>query len=247
MTNMVRNPSLNKLLTEGHIPVKTRKTLGEETAETLRELILLEKLAPGTSIPERDLAELLGISRTPMREAMRLLETEGLIEYTTTRRPYVANPTFDDIRQYLAVIGCLEALAGELACAAATDEQLQHIKALNDKMQSASNTEVVLNFFELDMQFHGTIVHASANAPLIDTHTHYNRRLFRARFVSSRMRLKRTQTLSQHQQITDALIARDKDRTAAELRGHIHSAVENIKLAFSVDKHTANKNEEDKL
>ena len=115
----------------------------------MRELILLEKLAPGTSIPERDLAELLGISRTPMREAMRLLETEGLIEYTATRRPYVANPTIDDICQYLTVIGSLEALGGELACTVATDKQLHHIKLLNDKMQPETNTEAALNFSNL--------------------------------------------------------------------------------------------------
>lgn len=232
---MVRNPSLSKLLADGHIPVKTRKSLGEETADTLRELILLEKLAPGTSIPERDLAELLGISRTPMREAMRLLETEGLIEYTATRRPYVANPTIEDICQYLAVIGSLEALGGELACTVATDNQLQDISVLNEKMQDTSDTEAALNFFELDMQFHSSIVQTSANIPLIETHKQYNRRLFRARFVSSRMRLKRTQTLAQHQRITDALLARNPDDTARELRGHLHSAVENIKLAFEAD------------
>ena len=244
---MARNSSLRKLLEDGHITVKTRKSLGEETADTLRDLILLEKLAPGTSIPERDLAELLGISRTPMREAMRLLETEGLIEYTTTRRPYVANPTFNDICEYLTVISCLEALAGELACTAAADEQLHHIKLLNDKMQSETNTEASLKFFELDMQFHSSIIHASANTPLIETHTQYNRRLFRARFVSSRMRLKRAQTLSQHQHITDALMARDKERTATELRGHVRSAVENIKFAFETDQNSTQINEEDKL
>ena len=161
---MVRNPSLSKLMEDGHIPLKARKSLGEETADTLRELILLEKLAPGTSVPERDLAELLGISRTPMREAMRLLETEGLIEYTSTRRPYVANPTFDDICQYLAVIGALEALGGELACQVASDMDLDKISALNDKMQQTSDTEAALSFFELDMQFHSSIVQATADA-----------------------------------------------------------------------------------
>lgn len=229
---MVRNPSLSKLMADGHIPLKARKSLGEETADTLRELILLEKLAPGTSVPERDLAELLGISRTPMREAMRLLETEGLIEYTATRRPYVANPTFDDICQYLAVIGALEALGGELACQVASDMELDKISALNDKMQQTSDTEAALSFFELDMQFHSSIVQASANAPLIETHRQYNRRLFRARFVSSRMRLKRSQTLAQHQRITDQLLARNAEATAKELRNHLFSAVENIKLAF---------------
>ena len=114
-------------------------------------------------------------------------------------------------------------------------------------MQSETNTEAALKFFELDMQFHSSIIHASANTPLIETHTQYNRRLFRARFVSSRMRLKRAQTLSQHQQITDALMARDKERTSAELRGHVRSAVENIKFAFEIDQNSTQINEEDKL
>ena len=114
-------------------------------------------------------------------------------------------------------------------------------------MQSETNTEAALKFFELDMQFHSSIIDASANTPLIETHTQYNRRLFRARFVSSRMRLKRAQTLSQHQHITDALMARDKERTATELRGHVRSAVENIKFAFETDQNSTLINEEDKL
>ena len=117
----------------------------------------------------------------------------------------------------------------------ATAEHLQAISVLNEKMQNTSDTEAALSFFELDMQFHSSIVQASANIPLIETHRQYNRRLFRARFVSSRMRLKRTQTLAQHQRITDALLARNAEATAYELRGHLHSAVENIKLAFEAD------------
>ncbi len=229
---MVRNPVLNKLLKEGDIPVKPRRSLSEETADTLRELILLEKVAPGTAIPERDLAELLGISRTPMREAMRLLEIEGLIEYSATRRPFVANPSIEMIKHYLSVIGSLEALGGELACAIATDAQLEHLQHLNAQMQNTSDTEDPLDFFKLDMDFHSSIVAYSANPPLIETHRQYNGRLFRARFVSSRMRLKRSQTLSQHQQITDALLERNASKTAQYLRNHLESAVENIENSY---------------
>ena len=70
---------LDTLKNEG--AVKPRQTLSEEAAETLREFILLGKLEPGTAVPERDLAEALGVSRTPLREALRLLENEGLVEY----------------------------------------------------------------------------------------------------------------------------------------------------------------------
>lgn len=233
---MVRNATLNKLLQNGDIPVKPRRSLGEETATTLRELILLEKLAPGTPIPERDLAELLGISRTPMREAMRLLETEGLIEYSATRRPFVANPSFELITHYLAVIGSLEALGGELACKMATVKQLEVINQLNLQMQQTSDTEDPLDFFKMDMRFHSNIVEFSANAPLIETHRQYNGRLFRARFLSSRMRPKRAQTLRQHQQITDALMARDHQKTAFHLRAHLNSAVDNIHNSFQSGK-----------
>ena len=78
---MRKGSSLSKIIADSDVQVAPRKSLREDTADALRELILLEKLPPGTSIPERDLAEAMGISRTPMREAMRMLESEGLIEY----------------------------------------------------------------------------------------------------------------------------------------------------------------------
>jgi len=225
---MGKSPALSSLISESDISVSQRKSLREETADTLRELILLEKLPPGTSIPERDLAEVMGISRTPMREAMRMLESEGLIEYTRTRRPFVANPSLDDISQNLQVIGMLEALAGELACVHASKAELREITRLNEFMQTHSDKAEPLVFFKADMDFHRTIVQASANAPLIETHRHYNARLFRARFVSSRLHVSRSNTLRQHQQITDALTARDKNAAAAELRAHLETAIENI-------------------
>jgi len=134
-----------------------------------------------------------------------MLESEGLIEYSRTRRPYIANPTFSVIRQNLLVLGTLEALAGELACTDASDKDLENIASLNSFMQENSDNADALTFFKVDMNFHRAIVEASGNAPLIETHRLYNARLFRARFVSSRMHVRRDNTLTQHQKITDAL------------------------------------------
>ena len=88
--------SLVSIVSKG-ASVPERRSLSAEAADTLRELILLEKLAPGTPVPERDLAEGLGISRTPLKDALRILETEGLIEYGPTRRPRIADPSLEAV------------------------------------------------------------------------------------------------------------------------------------------------------
>ena len=231
---MRKGSPLSKIIAESDVQVAPRKSLREDTADALRELILLEKLSPGTSIPERDLAEAMGISRTPMREAMRMLESEGLIEYSRTRRPFIANPSLSVIRQNLQVIGALEALAGELACSEASNEALEEISELNNFMQENSDKADALTFFEVDMKFHRAIVETSGNAPLIETHRHYNARLFRARFVSSRMHVSRENTLAQHQKITDALLNRDMMQAGIELRAHLETTITNI--ASTMDK-----------
>lgn len=205
-----------------------RKTLAEEAADTLRELILLEKLPPGKPVPERELAAALGISRTPMREALRLLEVEGLIEYSATRRPRVADPTLTELAQYLSVLGVLEGLAGEQACENATDGEIAAIGALCRKMEQTSNGDDPLEFFRTDMAFHRSIVEASRNPPLIETHRQYNARLWRARFISSRRRPDRPGTLRQHKEVYEAIARRDGEACAAALRRHLRTTVKNI-------------------
>jgi len=211
----------------GQVP--GRRSLGDDAADALRELILLEKLAPGTPVPERDLAEGLGISRTPLKDALRILETEGLIEYGPTRRPKVADPSLEEIAQNIDVLGALEALAGDLACQVATDADIAAIRRLQRDMQDASVDLPALEFFHLDMAFHSRIVEAAQNAPLKQTHARYNARLWRARFISSRQVDRRDNTLAEHTAIIEALQARDGRRTAREMRKHLQSTIRNLK------------------
>jgi DNA-binding GntR family transcriptional regulator len=211
--------------------LKPRKSLASEAADHLREFILLGRLAPGSPVRERDLAEAFGISRTPLKEALRILEGEGLIDYGPTRRPVVADPSLHDINDWLRVQGALEALAGELACAHATDAQLAEIERLNTSITAARDNEGQLEAFRRDMAFHDAIVTASGNKALFETHATYNARLWRVRFLSSQRVASRDATRREHQEIVEALKARDAVAAAAALKLHLRTAEANIAAA----------------
>lgn len=228
---MSNSASLKDLI--GILPEPERRpSLAEEVAKILREQILLGKLPPGHQINEREISEYLNVSRTPLREAIRQLETEGLIEYGNTRRLFIANPTMETIAQWLDIQGALEALAGELACKHATQIELDNIASLQDQMVDLAESEDQLELFELDMKFHKAIVAAAHNPPLIETHNQFNARLWRARFLSSQRQSNRRIQTQKHQDIVDALLRRDTKHTAATLKKHLQNAVGNIEVAL---------------
>ncbi len=212
--------------------LRPRKSLATEAADALRNLILLEKIEPGAPIAEREVAEALHISRTPLREAMRMLENEGLIEYSSTRRPRVADPSLEELAQNLLVLGAIEAIAGECACKHASEEELDAINQFNLTMFKTSDCSPPLEYFKVDMAFHRAIVLASRNPPLIETHRQYNARLWRARFISSVHRPDRDRALRQHDEIARALMARKKKTCAKALRGHLETSVVNISISL---------------
>lgn len=214
--------------------ISPRKSLAEEAAETLREFILLGKLEPGMPVPERDLAEALGVSRTPLKEALRILEHEGLVVYGQTRRPRVADPSLEELAQNLALLGAIEAFAGELACTNATQAEIERATQMERKMGNAPKHTDPLQFFRWDMEFHQTIVVAARNTPLLETHKTLNARLWRARFISSKLRTGRDSTLGQHEDILAALQARNGPKCAGHLRRHLETAITNIAAAQAV-------------
>ena len=213
--------------------LKPRKSLAAEAADNLREFILLGKLGPGMPVRERDLAEAFGISRTPLKEALRILESEGLIDYGPTRRPVVADPSLDEINDWLRVQGALEALAGELVCEVATDKQLEKIERLNDSIKEARDADGQLEAFRRDMEFHDNIVKASGNSALFESHSSYNARLWRVRFLSSQRVSSREGTRREHLDIVEALKARDSKAARRALKQHLRTAEINIAAAMA--------------
>jgi DNA-binding GntR family transcriptional regulator len=223
--------SLKELVGES-IAAERPRSLAEQSADKLRELILLERLPAGLPLKERELSDLLGTSRTPVRDAIRLLEIEGLVDHFDGRLR-VADPSMELLTHWLMIQGALEGLAGEQACLNATDAELRHIEKLQSQMIDLAEQEDDLRRFELDMEFHCAIVAAAHNPPLVETHQQYNSRLWRARYVSAKRQANRDQQMQKHQGIVDALLERDAAEASAALISHLRNAIENIKASYA--------------
>src|SRR5690625_2217574 len=111
-----------------------RRSLHEDVTEALREMIVSGQLALGQKIPERELCEAYGVSRTPLREALKVLGTAGVVTLGPNRGAWVSQITVEDLEEVFPVLGALEALAGELACRNASATEIKDIRALHEEM-----------------------------------------------------------------------------------------------------------------
>lgn len=230
---------LDELANEGEDLVVARSSLAEKAAERLREWILLGKLPPGQILSERELSEKLQVSRTPLREAIRIVASEELIDMQPNRRPRVADPTPEHVQDLFDVQAALESLAGRLFVARATESQLAEVVAIQTRLHALASSSDPLDFFRLDMEFHRTIVLGTGNTALIDTHRQYNAALFRARFMSSRQSRWRDVTMAQHDEIVASLTARDAGRADAALTAHLMRGKSNVALLLEEAKSQA--------
>lgn len=206
----------------------SEQTLAEQIAGSLRRDILLGKLAPGALLKERDNSAGRGVSRTPLREAIRILASEGLVVLRPSRSPIVADPTLKEITDDLIVMNTLESLGARLACMNVTADELAEIDALHEKMLRISDTADAVDYFEVDMRFHRLITAASHNVSLIDTHAAYMARLWRPRFLAASLRSDRPRVLQQHGAIVKGLMTRDMTLVSAEVESHMRHLVLNI-------------------
>lgn len=208
-------------------------TLPEQIARQLRRHILRGTLLPGATIKERDNAIGMGVSRTPMREAIRILATEGLVLLRPARSPIVAEPSLKQITDNIQVLTALELLSADLACESATDAQIAQIVEAQARLEREYDMLDPVDIFERDMDVHIAIARASNNAVLVDTHAAILARMWRARFLSARRKRSRDRVIRQHHRIVDGLRARDPDQTRAHLQDHLEHLVINVRAYFA--------------
>jgi GntR family transcriptional regulator, rspAB operon transcriptional repressor len=205
------------------------QNLAEDIASQLRRDILRGKLLPGDPIKERDNAAEVGVSRTPMREAIRILAKERLVVLRPSRSPIVAQPSFKEIADQVMVLLALEKLSAELACENANDADIAEIRAVNDRMALVYDTADTLDLFEIDMEFHTAIAKASHNEALAETHRAYLARLWRARYLAARQRRNRERVMKHHNAILDGLAARNVEAVRAAIDVHLGQLAEDIR------------------
>jgi DNA-binding GntR family transcriptional regulator len=207
-----------------------RRPLHREVTDRLRALIVQGELAPGERLNERVLAERFNISRTPLREAIKLLSLEGLVRLLPNRGAEVTRLTPSDVEDLFQVMGALEALAGELACARATDEDIAEIRSMHERMFEHFKSGDRAQYFSLNQRIHRKIVECARNEELSAMYGNLTHRVYRARYMANFSTTRWGQAMEEHDEILAALSQRDSRRLNAILKAHLANKLDVIKL-----------------
>ncbi len=200
---------------------------------TLRQAILKGDLAPGERLMEVSLANRLGVSRTPVREAIRKLELEGLVLMVPRRGAEVAKISEKNLRDVLEVRRTLEELAVELASKRMTDERMLALKRANVVFETSISGSDVTQIAEADEKFHDVIYAATVNDKLLQIMNNIREQMYRYRLEYIKDEEKRRDLVAEHRQIISALEKRDVDAAKRAVRVHIENqeatVVQNLK------------------
>jgi len=191
-----------------NIPI-ARLTLPEAAAERLRTLIIEGVLAPGAKLNERELCERLGVSRTPLREAFRMLAGDGLLVQLPNRGAQVVVLSADDAAHAFDVMASLEGLAGELAAARVTDADIADLRALQGDMEAAHARHDLPAYYRVNRAIHDRLNAIAANPVLAHACRALNARLHALRFRSNLNVAKWNKAVAEHRDMIAALAARD--------------------------------------
>ena len=202
------------------LPV-ARASLHEQVAHRLRQMLVEGRIPPGAKLNERELSKVLSVSRTPLREAIKMLAAEGLVELLPNRGAIAVELTEADVLNTFEVMAGLEAQSGELAAQRITDAELAEIKALHFEMLAAYTRRDLPAYYRLNSAIHSAINMAAKNPVLTATYKQVNARLQALRFRSNQDGEKWKSAVKEHELMIDALSARDAQAMRAVLAGHL--------------------------
>jgi DNA-binding GntR family transcriptional regulator len=204
---------------------RTEASLHGEILLRLRDYVVEGNIAEGARVPERQLCEMLGISRTPLREALKVLAAEGLIELLPNRGARVRRLSERDIEELFDVMAGLESLAGRLACEAITDEEISAIERLHYEMYGHYLHRDMHGYFAVNQRIHESIVEAARNETLKTAYGNFAGRIRRVRYSANfaRKRQRWAEAMREHEAILDALRRRAGSELADILFQHLRN------------------------
>ena len=192
---------------------------------TLRQAILRGELKPGERLLEIHLANKLGVSRTPIREAIRKLELENLVIMVPRKGAVVAEITEKSLRDVLEVRRALEALAVQLACEKILDSEIEELKVAAKEFEEALKTGDVTVYAEADVKFHDIIYRTTDNQRLIQLLYNLREQMYRYRVEYLKREDSHEILLAEHQHIIQMLAQRDEERAVEAVCAHIDNQV----------------------
>ena len=205
------------------------RPLYEDVADRLREQIFAKLLAPGSWLDEQSLAEQFGISRTPMREAIKVLASEGLVTIKMRRGAYVTEVARRDLEQIFTILSLLEGEAARETASKATEEELNQLDYWHHRLEKAAADRDIEQFFEINGKFHELIQEIAGNRWMNGVIADLRKvlKLHRKDSLTSTGRLQNS--LIEHREILNALLKRDQAGAESAMRKHLARGLEALR------------------
>lgn len=203
---------------------------------TLRQEILTGKLKPGERLMEIHLANKLGVSRTPIREAIRKLELEGLVIMIPRRGAEVAQITWKNLKEVLEVRRALDVLVIELACERMTSDQLEKLYVACDKFKAATKTLDTRKVAEADVELHDIIIESAGNRRLTQLLNNLAEQMYRYRFEYLKDATQHEMLVQEHYEMYQSILNKDKESAAKAVCKHIDNQEEAIIRLLQLEK-----------
>ena len=199
---------------------------------TLREAILKGDLKPGERLMELQLASKLGVSRTPIREAIRMLEQEGLAVTTPRKGAEVAKMTLKDMEDVLEIRDALDELAVRIACQKISDEQLKQLEDMKELFEKSTQTGNVKKIAEADVTFHDVIYEATGNPKLVTLLNNLREQVYRYRVEYIKDPKNYPTLIAEHEAILESLKNRDVKNSVEAMHVHVANQAEAVKTVI---------------
>ncbi|MEY4277718.1 MAG: hypothetical protein RI975_984 [Pseudomonadota bacterium] len=205
------------------------RPLYEDVADRLREQIFAKELAPGSWLDEQSLAEQFGISRTPMREAIKVLASEGLVTIKMRRGAYVTEIARNDLEQIFTILSLLEGEAAKQTAMKATEEELNQLDYWHHRLEKAAADRDIEQFFEINCKFHERIQDIAGNRWMNGVIADLRKvlKLHRRDSLTSTGRLQNS--LIEHREILKAILKRDLTGAETAMRKHMERGLEALR------------------
>ena len=221
-------PSAMLRVVGGTEPI-ARHSLHDDVVTRIRDMIIDGRLESGARINEGPFGASLGISRTPLREALKFLTSEGLVEIVPGRGAIVRKFSAKEVSDTLDMLANLEAMAGRLACGVASDTGIAAVKCLHDRMMTHYAAAERMEYYKLNQDIHSAIVRLANNGALAEAHSTFQSRLKRIRFIGNQEPVKWRGAVGEHKEMIKALVARDGERLANILELHMKRTWERVR------------------
>ena len=200
----------------------SRLALHDQVASRLRTMLVEGQIAPGAKLNERELSSQLRVSRTPLREAIKLLAAEGLVDLLPNRGAVAVKLTEADVVNTFELLATLEGMSGELAAQRITDEELAELRALHYEMMACFARRDLSGYYRINARIHTAINNAARTPVLASTYRSINARVQSLRFRTNQNEAKWKNAVAEHERMIEALAAHDAAAMRKVLIEHLH-------------------------